>query len=54
MEAWRLKMEAWRGRRLASLDEEQAPDADPHRSEKLNPDPDPHYSEKLDPDSDPH
>jgi|LakMenEpi03Aug12_release.lakeMendotaPanAssembly.Ray.scaffolds.fasta_scaffold1055233_1 hypothetical protein len=42
MEACRLKMEAWRVRRLASLDEEQAPDTDPHRSEKLNPDPDPH------------
>jgi hypothetical protein len=41
MEAWRLKMEAWRGRRLASLDEAKAPDTDPHR-EKLDPDPDPH------------
>jgi hypothetical protein len=51
MEAWRLKMEAWRGRRLASPDEEQAPDTDPHRSEKLDLDPDPHLSEKLDPET---
>ncbi len=40
-------MEACRVRRPViadsnHVDEEQATDADPHRSEKLNPDPDPH------------
>jgi hypothetical protein len=49
---WRpeeLKMEPWWVYRPVvtvshQLDEEQDPDPDPHKNEKLDPDPDPHYS----------
>jgi hypothetical protein len=48
MEAWRVFSPVFADSN--HVDEEQAPDTDPHRSKKLDPDSYPHLSEKLNPD----